>query len=178
MGGMVDQVVKTEYLRQLDAATRNRAQYDMTQVVADFDPRSGLSLIDLVVKYKVALNDTQRAHVVDHWLTTDVGSTGWFQNPKNLDVLRRGMWELVKLVRDFNLPVDSYWVCYPQSISKQDIPIQLYMSLGQTQITLFIVTPFPIPSGALGNSEPTIWVTSVEKDQQGVDSVTFRNAQF
>jgi hypothetical protein len=172
---MLDQIVKTDFLRRLDAETRNRAKYNMNEVVADFDPDSPLTLLDLVKKYKVALDPTQAQHVQDHWLDNQAG---WFQHPLNLTVLRRGMFELVKLVRDWDLPVDSYWVCYPQQISRQDIPIQLYISLGRSNITLLIVTPFPPPPPARPEPEATIWVTSVEKDAQGAEMVTFRNAQF
>ena len=176
MGGMLDQVVKTDFLRRLDAETKNRRNYNMNEVVADFDPKSSLGLLDLVKKYKVALDLDQEKHVQDHWLDTQ---KGWFQHPKNLEVLRRGMFELVKMVRQFDLPVDSYWVCYPKDISNQKIPIQLYMSLDLTRITLHIVTPFPPPPPPQPENEPTIWVTSVEKDEDGVtDVVTFRNARY
>lgn len=166
MGSMYDRFVKTDYLRRLDAETENRHKHDLNQALIDFGPeaKGGLPLIELAKKYGVAVTPDEEQHVLQDWLST----SGWFQNPNNNAIMRLGMYEAVKMMVKEDLPIDAYWACMG---GDPQVPIQIFLSKGDSQITMVLFTPMPPPAQE-SKDEPDIWVALEENG-----AVIYRHAK-
>lgn len=168
MSGMFDRVAKSSFLRRMDQMSELRKAFDLDTVIADF--QGAMATEKVCRKYGVAISDADEAHVKKEWLD----NTGWFKNPRNDEVLRKGLTEVVKKINSLDLPIDVYWVCYPTEFNTTGVPpdnpannlgraypVEVYHTVSQRQITVIIVTPAPDIATPPGD-ESAMWVTKFE----------------
>jgi hypothetical protein len=164
MSGMIDRAAKSPFLHRMDHMSELRHAFDAQSVLNDFNPASALSTLDVCKKYGVAVSPEDATHVANEWLSTN----GWFTNPNNERIIRRGLFEAVKKVYALDLPLDVYWICYPPEFNQtsgnglgKDYPIEIYHAVSARQVTVFIVTPAP-DVGTGTADEPNMWVTKFD----------------
>ena len=164
MPAMPDMLMKPTFLSRLDDASQKRRQYNLDLIINELkQPPAGKDFVDVAIKYNW-LNAAEATHLRTHWMNKPPGQ-GWWPTQPVEDILRVGLTKTVELVKQYDLPIDSYWLCTEPHLKKPPPNStfgQLYVFhiVSPLQITVLFSTPSPDmtapqPTGDTQN----VWVT-------------------
>lgn len=140
MPAPLNDIQKGPILAKIDALSADPVKRDeFLQKLQD--PQ--LAYVDILLSYDVVTLE-EAGHLRRHWFPTDPKDPNawWPQEQQIESKLRAKMIEAFEQARDYNLPVDAYWI----SIGTK---VEVFVERSEQQITLLRVTPKP-PSMAAG----------------------------
>jgi hypothetical protein len=142
------------FLRALDRASRNRSEWPEAGVQQLYKVlRRRGTLGDVCARFGLFRDEEDERHLREDWLGE--GGHGWWPKEPMEAMLRTGMIRAVQLLRQYDLPLASYW-----RVGKGMPHVQITFAVSRQQITLVISTPPPRVRAARGRvvRNPKIWV--------------------
>jgi len=143
------------FMRALDRASRNRSEWPEAGVQRLYKVlRRPGTLADVCGRFGLFKDKEDERHLREDWLGE--GGHGWWPTEPMEALLRKGMIRAVQLLRQYDLPLASYW-----RIGKGTPQVQITFAISKQQITLLISTPPPRgrhPGRAVIN--PKMWVVT------------------
>jgi len=150
-----EMVLTPAFLRALDRASRNRNEWPEkgVQTLYKVLRRRG-TLADVCARFGLFRDKEDERHLREDWLNE--GGHGWWPNEPMEAMLRKGMIRAVQLLRQYDLPLASYW-----RVGQGTPHVQITFAVSKQQITLLISTPPPRgrQRGRVSRN-PKIWIVT------------------
>jgi hypothetical protein len=146
-------IVSLRFLRALDRASRGRKEWPDEGVEELFRilKKPG-QLGNVCARFGLFENEAEERHVRQDWFGE--GGKGWWPTEPMEALFRKGMIRAIELMREYDLPLASYWY-----VRKGSRHVQINFAVSSHQVTLLISTPPPRRSEphAKAVANPRVW---------------------
>jgi hypothetical protein len=134
-----DPLIRLGFLRALDRASLARRKWPQEGVdyLMKILERPG-TLGKVCKTFGLFANEAEERHVLEDWFGIGPRGCGWFPGAPMEALFRKGMIRAIELMREHDLPLQSYW-----RIVGHAKRVQITFAISRHQLTLIISTPPP-----------------------------------